>query len=103
MCLAKPKRAFYYAFICTLASVLGALLGYAIGFFLFDTVGKAIPNAYGLLHQFDEFGGRFNEQGWIIVMLAGFRPSPFKVITLAAGKTKIQHYILIMTRHIFPP
>src|SRR3546814_5792787 len=78
MCLAKPKRAFYYAFICTLASVLGALLGYAIGFFLFDTVGKAILNAYGLLHQFDEFAGRFNEQGWIIVMLAGFTPLPFK-------------------------
>src|SRR3546814_21070477 len=66
MCLAKPKRAFYYAFICTLASVLGALLGYAIGFFLFDTVGKAILNAYGLLHQFDEFAGRFNEPGWKI-------------------------------------
>ncbi|MCF8708042.1 YqaA family protein [Rhizorhapis sp. SPR117] len=96
MCLAKPRSAFRYAFICTLASVLGALLGYAIGLFLFDTLGKAILNTYGLLEQFDAFAARFNEQGWLIVLLAGFTPLPFKVITIAAGATKMPLYILVI-------
>jgi membrane protein YqaA with SNARE-associated domain len=96
MCLAKPRSAFRYAFICTLASVLGALLGYAIGLFLFDTLGKAILNAYGLFEQFDAFAARFNEQGWLIVLLAGFTPLPFKVITIAAGATKMPLYILVI-------
>lgn len=96
MCLAHPKRAFRYAFVCTLASVLGALLGYAIGLFLFDTIGKAILNAYGLLEQFGAFAAKFNEQGWLIVLLAGFTPLPFKVITIAAGATKMPLYILVI-------
>lgn len=96
MCLAKPARAFHFAFICTLASVLGALLGYAIGLFLFDTVGRAILSAYGLTEQFGKFAEAFNQQGWIIVMLAGFTPLPFKVITIAAGTTQMPLHILVI-------
>ncbi|RED16060.1 YqaA family protein [Parasphingopyxis lamellibrachiae] len=95
MCLAKPERAFRYAFICTIASVLGAMLGYAIGYFLFETVGQAILNFYGLGDRFESFAAQFNEQGWIIVLLAGFTPLPFKVITIAAGATAMPLYILI--------
>lgn len=95
MCLARPERSFYYAFVCTAASVLGALLGYAIGFFLFDTIGEAILNLYGLSGQFASFAGSFNEQGWIIVFLAGFTPLPYKVITIAAGATAMPLYILV--------
>ncbi len=95
MCLAKPKRAYWYAFICTVSSVLGALLGYAIGFFLFETIGIAILDFYGLADKFDVFAENFNEQGWIVVLLAGFTPLPFKVITIAAGSTAMPLYILI--------
>lgn len=95
MCLAKPERAFRYAFICTIASVIGALLGYAIGYFLFETVGQAILNFYGLGERFESFATQFNDQGWIIVLLAGFTPLPFKVITIAAGATTMPLYILI--------
>lgn len=95
MCLAKPERAYWYAFICTVSSVLGALLGYAIGFFLFETVGTAILDFYGAGEKFDTFAQSFNEQGWIVVMLAGFTPLPFKVITIAAGSTAMPLYILI--------
>ncbi len=95
MCLAKPERAFRYALICTIASVLGALLGYAIGYFLFETVGQAILDFYGLGHRFESFAAQFNEQGWIIVLLAGFTPLPFKVITIAAGTTAMPLYVLI--------
>ena len=95
MCVAKPERAFRYALVCTIASVLGALLGYAIGFFLFETVGRAILDFYGLADQFGEFSKKFNEQGWLIVLLAGFTPLPFKVITIAAGTTHMALYILV--------
>lgn len=95
MCLARPDRAFRYAFICTVASVLGALLGYAIGMFLFETVGQWVLSMYGLEDKFAGFSDAFNEQGWLIVLLAGFTPLPFKVITIAAGATAMPLYILL--------
>lgn len=95
MCLAKPEKSFWYALICTIASVTGALLGYAIGFFLFETIGIAILDFYGMGDKFDAFAQNFNEQGWIVVLLAGFTPLPFKVITIAAGSTAMPLYILI--------
>lgn len=96
MCLSQPQRAFRFAFICTAASVVGALLGYAIGMFLFDTVGEWILSMYGLHEKFESFAADFNEQGWLIVLLAGFTPLPFKVITIAAGATAMPLYILVI-------
>ena len=96
MCLSRPRKAFSYAFICTVASVLGALLGYVIGMFLFDTIGRAILDFYGLADKFDDFAQRFNDQGWLIVLLAGFTPLPFKVITIAAGATAMPLYVLVI-------
>lgn len=95
MCLARPERAFRYALICTIASVLGALLGYAIGFYLFDQIGMPILEFYGVVEKFDSFSEAFNAQGWLIVLAAGFTPLPFKVITIAAGATQMALYILI--------
>lgn len=96
MCLARPDRAWRYALICTVASVLGALLGYAIGYFLFETVGKAILDFYGAGEEFETFKQSFNEQGWVIVLLAGFTPLPFKVITIAAGTTHMSLLVLVV-------
>ena len=95
MCLAKPEKAFRYAAICTVASVAGALLGYAIGYFLFETIGHAILDFYGLADKFAAFQQAFNQQGWLIVLLAGFTPLPFKVITIAAGATAMPLYVMI--------
>ena len=96
MCLARPDKALRYALICTIASVVGALLGYAIGYFLFETVGQAILDLYGLGDEFESFASAFNEQGWLIVLLAGFTPLPFKVITIAAGATTMPLHILVI-------
>ncbi len=96
LCLARPDRSWRYAFICTIASVLGALLGYAIGYFLLESVGRAILDFYGIGPDFENFSQRFNEQGWVIVLLAGFTPLPFKVITIAAGATQMPLHILII-------
>lgn len=96
MCLARPDRVWRYALICTVASVLGALLGYAIGYFLFETVGKAILDFYGAGAEFETFKQSFNEQGWVIVLLAGFTPLPYKVITIAAGTTHMSLLVLVV-------
>ena len=78
----------YNAWIYFVAiAVLGGLFGYAIGFFLFDKIGQPILDFYGVGAEFEHFKQQFNAQGWIIVLLAGFTPLPFKVITIAAGAT----------------
>lgn len=96
MCLARPERSFRYAAICTVASVVGALLGYAIGLFLFETVGQWVFAMYGLEDKYAAFAENFNEHGWIVVFLAGFTPLPFKVITIAAGATAMPLHVLLL-------
>lgn len=96
MCLADPPRAFRYAAITTAASVAGALLGYFIGMFLFEAVGKPILQVYGGMEAFEAFRGAFNEQGWLVVLLAGFTPIPFKVVTITAGATAMPLAILVV-------
>ncbi len=95
MCLARPERAFRFALICTIASVIGAFLGYTIGYFLLEAVGEPILRFYGLTSEFEAFASEFNEQGWLIVLVAGFTPLPFKVITIAAGATAMPLYVLL--------
>ena len=95
MCLARPHRAWRYAAICTVASVAGALLGYAIGAFLFETVGRWILDLYGLRGAFDGFQAEFVARGWLYVLLAGFTPLPFKVVTIAAGAVSLPLPVLV--------
>jgi membrane protein YqaA with SNARE-associated domain len=87
MVLAKRHRAVLIAVICTVASVLGGLLGYAIGLYLFDTIGMPILNFYGYGEKFASFQSRYNEWGVWIVLIAGLTPFPYKVITIASGVT----------------
>ena len=89
MCVANRDKAFRYAFICTISSVIGGMFGYAIGYFLFETLGKAIVDFYGLSKEFDTFKNKFNDWGGWIVFIAGCAPIPYKVITIASGVTKL--------------
>lgn len=90
MCLADRGKSFRYATICTVSSVLGGLLGYAIGYFLFETAGKAIIRFYGFEDAFSTFKNNFNDWGNWIVFISGFSPIPYKVITIASGVTHMQ-------------
>jgi membrane protein YqaA with SNARE-associated domain len=85
MCLARPRRAFWYATICTVTSVLGGLLGYAIGYLLFDTVGRFLIDLYGYGAQVEYFKNAYDEWGHWIIVIAGFTPFPYKVITITSG------------------
>jgi len=85
MCLARPKRAFYYAFICTIASVLGGLLGYAIGALLYDTLGQFLIKLYGYGDKLEAFRAAYAEWGGWIILIKGATPIPYKVVTIASG------------------
>ena len=85
MVLAARNSAWRYAAICTIASVLGGMLGYAIGAGLYEGVGRPILEFYGYAHKFSDFTARYNEYGGWIVFMAGVTPFPYKVITIASG------------------
>jgi len=89
MVLASREKAWKIAGVCTVASVLGGIGGYGIGYFLFDSVGQPILQMYGKLEKFNEFQGMYNEYGAWIVAMAGVTPFPFKVITIASGVTAL--------------
>lgn len=85
LCLAHRERAFLLAGVCTGASLLGGLLGYAIGAFAFDAVGAPILGFYGIVDSYQQFQAWYAQNGSIMVFIAGFTPIPYKVITLSAG------------------
>lgn len=89
MVLAARDCAWRYAAVCTIASVLGGILGYAIGMFLSESAGLPLLELYGYADKFDEFSGRYNEWGAWIVFIAGLTPFPYKVITIASGVTEL--------------
>ena len=85
MCLAEPKRAIRFAAVATLASVLGGLLGYAIGHFLYDAVGTQLLALLGLTESFPKAACYLREYGAEIIMIKGATPIPFKLLTITAG------------------
>lgn len=85
MVLAERLKAWRFAIITTIGSVLGGLFGYYIGAALFDTIGKPIVEFYGLSDKMDVFFENYKLYGAIIVFVAGFTPIPYKVFTIASG------------------
>ncbi|MCE2510366.1 MAG: DedA family protein [Alphaproteobacteria bacterium] len=85
MCLARRERAFFYAGLCTLASVAGAFLGYGIGYFFYEAIGRPLLEFYNFMEAFGIFQQRYQAWGIWIVAGAGFTPFPYKVITIASG------------------
>lgn len=85
MCLARPDRAIRYGIICTIASVLGGLFGYAIGYFAYQTVGIALLKAIGLWEHFPAAACYLRDYGAEIILIKGATPIPFKLLTLTAG------------------
>ncbi|MPT49109.1 MAG: DedA family protein [Sphingobium sp.] len=85
MCLARPEKALRYGIICTLASVFGGLLGYAIGHFLYESIGASLLSALGLADKFPAAACYLRAYGAEIILLKGATPIPFKLITITAG------------------
>ncbi len=85
LALGAPRQSLHFALLATVGSVAGAALGYAIGMFLFDTVAQPLLAFYHAQAQFDQVQHYFVEYGLGLVLVAGFTPIPFKLITIAAG------------------
>lgn len=85
MILAAPKKAWSIAGVATAGSVIGAYLGYAIGFYFFQLIAEPLLNFYGYLEKFNSFKDLYNQYGAWIVFGAGITPFPYKIITIASG------------------
>lgn len=85
MSLARPKRAWVYAAICTLGSVGGGVLGYAIGALLYETAGKWLIDLYGYGPRVDQFRALYAQWGWAVILFKGLTPIPFKIVTITSG------------------
>ena len=100
MVLAKRAKAFVYASYASISSVLGGALGYAIGYFLYDLVGKPVLNFYGYGEKFGSFTAQYNEWGVWIVLMAGLTPFPYKVITIASGVAGLSFPIFMIASFV---
>jgi membrane protein YqaA with SNARE-associated domain len=85
MVLADRKNAFRLAGLCTVASVLGGIVGYAIGALLYDTVGLWLMDLYGYTDKVDQFRASYAEWGAWIILIKGLTPIPYKIVTIASG------------------
>ena len=85
MSLARPKRAWFFAGVCTIASVAGGLLGYAIGALLYDSVGHWLIQLYGYGDKVEAFRAAYAQWGALIILLKGLTPIPYKIVTITSG------------------
>ncbi|HLO76756.1 MAG TPA: YqaA family protein [Magnetospirillum sp.] len=85
MVLAAPSRWFRLALICTLSSVVGGYLGYAVGYFLMEPVGIPILRFFGIADKLPEFKAFVDHWGMLGIILKGATPIPYKLVTIAAG------------------
>ena len=100
MVMAHRKRWHVYAAICTLGSVCGALLGYFIGWGLYETVGRWIVSTYHLESIIEIIRQKYEANAFLTIFTAAFTPIPYKAITITAGLFKIALPVLIIASAI---
>jgi membrane protein YqaA with SNARE-associated domain len=96
MVLAARRRAWLIAGVCTVGSVAGGMVGYGIGYFLFESLGRTLFEFYGNMAAFERFQAHYNEWGAWIVAGAGLTPFPYKVITIASGVTALNPAVFLI-------
>ena len=96
LCLGKPRRSMWYAAICSIASILGAVFGYLIGWGLWELVDNFFLTYVFSQNAFLYVSGRYEENAFIAILGAAITPIPFKVFTVTAGVFKLNLIILIL-------
>jgi len=96
MSLARPRRAWLFATLCTAASVAGGVLGYAIGAVLYDSVGQWLINLYGLSDKVEAFRASYAEWGAWIIIGKGLTPIPYKLVTITSGFAGYNIWLFIL-------
>jgi membrane protein YqaA with SNARE-associated domain len=100
MALANPHKARLYALVCTVASVLGGILGYAIGALLFDTVGQWLISLYGYGESVEAFREAYVKWGAWVILIKGLTPIPFKIVTIASGFAGYDFFMFVILSFI---
>lgn len=95
MCLAKPERAWRLAAICTAASVLGGILGYYIGYALFEVLATPLLRLYHYEAAFERFKQTYAEWGLWVILVKGITPIPYKIVTIASGAASFSFPVFI--------
>lgn len=96
MALARPDKAYSYAFLCTWTSVLGGVFGYAIGALLYDSVGQWLIGLYGYGDKVEAFREAYNKWGALIILLKGFTPIPYKIVTITSGFAGYNFFLFVV-------
>ncbi|MGH7886016.1 MAG: YqaA family protein [Thermodesulfobacteriota bacterium] len=96
LCLGKPKKSIYFGIICSIFSVLGAILGYYIGFGLWQLLDSFFFDHVFSVSAFEYVNQKYTENAFLAVLGAAFTPIPFKVFTVSAGVFKINLFVFII-------
>ena len=96
MSLARPQRARLYAVVCTLTSVAGGVVGYAIGAGLYDSLGLWLMQLYGLTDKVEAFRASYAEWGAWIIIGKGLTPIPYKLVTITSGFAGYNVWLFIL-------
>ena len=96
MSLARPQRAWFFAAVCTVSSVAGGLLGYAIGALLYDSLGHWLMQIYNLTDKVETFRQSYAEWGAVIILLKGLTPIPYKLVTITSGFAGYNIWLFIL-------
>jgi membrane protein YqaA with SNARE-associated domain len=96
MSLARPQRAWWFATICTVTSVAGGMVGYAIGALLYDSLGQWLMQIYGLTDKVESFRASYAEWGAVIILLKGLTPIPYKLVTITSGFAGYNIWLFIL-------
>jgi membrane protein YqaA with SNARE-associated domain len=96
MALARPDKARLYALVCTIASVLGGIVGYLIGALLYDTLGKWLISLYGYGDSVEAFRQAYAEWGAWIILIKGLTPIPYKIVTIASGFAGYDFFMFVV-------
>lgn len=95
MVIAQRHRAWLIASVCTAASVLGGILGYAIGYYLFATIGQAVIDFYGLQATAAKFHDWYRDFGLYVILIKGLTPIPYKIVTIMSGAAQFDIWVFI--------
>ncbi|MEA2877900.1 MAG: hypothetical protein QOF14_3096 [Hyphomicrobiales bacterium] len=96
MSLARPDKAYHYAFICTLTSVAGGIVGYLIGALLYDSLGLLVIQLYGYGEKIEAFREMYRQWGAWIILLKGLTPIPYKLVTISSGFVGYNFFLFVL-------
>lgn len=103
LAVARPKRAFLFALICSAGSLIGAVCGYGLGYYLKEPLAMPLIRFFGLTESFKRVAEYYREYAAVAVALAAFTPIPYKVFTIGAGICGVNFPVFLLVSAVFRP